>query len=191
KSAPQDLIWSGFPTKEQRKAVAELALTIAHSRRDQTGLHTPAQVGWAWSQLKSVRTLPGFLRWFARTFFSDDQAAGVDAAFQFLQACEFSFPKSLSAIQALVAQARPRASVNYLPYAAAMENWFRQPWMKQLDEAGIPLPLVERISAQLKQPETYKEALDRIRGTNWALVSGLSNVDLFILGRTTGVEQSS
>ena len=91
--SPETLIWSGFPDKEQRKAVAELALMVAHERKDQTGVHTPAMIGWAWSQLNRVTTLPKFLRWFVGVWFEDDKPAGIDAAFQLLQACEFSFPE--------------------------------------------------------------------------------------------------
>jgi hypothetical protein len=90
--------------------------------------------------------LPGFLRWFASTFFSVGEGEGIDAAFQFLQACEFSFPRTLAAVEALVRQAMPDADFSYGAYIAAMECWFRPPWMKELDEAGIPLPLAERLA---------------------------------------------
>lgn len=88
-------LWSGFPNQEQRIALAEVAMLIAHARRDQTGLHTPRQVAWGWAQLNKISTLPKFLRWFAATFFSENRAKGVDEAFRFLQACEFGFPPRL------------------------------------------------------------------------------------------------
>jgi hypothetical protein len=116
-TAPNKLVWTGFPDKEQRKTAAELALIVSHSRRDPIGLHTNALVAWAWVQLGRVRTLPKFLRWFASlNLFESDRADGVNAAFQFLQACEFSFPRTLAAVEALVKLALPGAEISYSQY---------------------------------------------------------------------------
>ena len=156
------LIWAGLPNKDQRIAVADVALLIAHARRDQTGLHTARQVAWGWAQLKQIKTLPGFLRWFAATFFSEDRGKGVDEAFRFLQACEFTFPRSLAAIEALVRHAQPGAEPKYGPFIVEMESWFRPSWMKQVDEAGIPLPLAERLAPYLRNPRTRREALEQL-----------------------------
>lgn len=162
--APRSLLWRGYPDKDQRIAIAELALLVSHSRREQTGIHTSRQVGWAWSQLLQIKSLPNFLRWFARTFSRKDEAEGIDCAFQFLQACEFGFPRSLSAVEALVRAALPEADASYAGYIAAMECWFRPPWMKELDEAGIPLPLAERLGARIGDVAGRRQALEVIRG---------------------------
>src|SRR5439155_14154371 len=45
------LIAIALALTNQRIALAELALMIAHARQDRTGLHTKKQVTWAWSQL--------------------------------------------------------------------------------------------------------------------------------------------
>ena len=160
------LVWTGFPDKEQRKAIAELALMVAHRRQERTGLHTPAQIGWSWLQLRVICTLPKFLRWFVGTFFSSDTAAGIDSAFQFLQACDFGFPRSLAAIELLVLNAQPGAVIGYGPYIRTIENWFRPIWMKELDEAGVPLPLAERLARYLSDPQDKSEAIERIGALN-------------------------
>jgi len=180
--APETLLWIGFPNKEQRKTLAELALIVAHSRRDPVGLHTNALVGWAWHQLGRVRTLPKFLSWFASlNIFEDKRAEGVDAAFQFLQACEFSFPRTLAAVDALVRLARPGANVDYGPYIVNLEKWFRPQWMKDLDEAGIPLPLAERLAPYLDDPSDRAEAIIQITALNWRSMEQLDEIDRFIL----------
>ena len=160
---PASLIWRGFAHKEQRVAIAELALMVAHARQDRTGIHTPKQVAWAWSQLGRIKTLSKFLRWFAGTFFSERKSEGIDCSFQFLQACEFSFPRTIAAVEALVQEAMPDASVSYATYCAAMECWFRPSWMKELDEAGIPLPLAERLAYFVGDASGRAEALEIIR----------------------------
>jgi helicase-like protein len=180
-SSPEILIWSGFPDKEQRKAVAELALVVAHSRNDPTGVHTPGMIGWAWSQLSHVKTLPNFLRWFAGVWFEENKAAGVDAAFQFLQACEFTFPRTLAAVEAIVLQLRPDAKISYGPYIVGLETWFRPPWMKDLDEAGIPLPLAERLSKFIGKPSGRVEALQLIAGLDFSRIEDFDEVDRFII----------
>jgi hypothetical protein len=181
RTSPEDLLWKGFPSKEQRIALAELVLMIAHARQDRTGLHTKKQVAWAWSQLGRIKTIPKFLRWFAGTFFETDKPAGVDAAFQFLQACEFGFPRAISAVEALILHARRESGIEYGAYIVGLENWFRPTWMKELDEAGIPLPLAERLSSRLAQPETRGAAIEQIKQLDLDLLDDIDSMDRFIL----------
>lgn len=185
---PASLEWTGFAQREGRIALAELGLMVAHSRRDATGVHTPKQVAWAWLELSRSTKLPTFLNWFASTFFKDDKAAGVDAAFQFLQACEFSFPRTISAVQALVQEISPSRACNFGTCIAAMECWFRPAWMKELDEAGIPLPLAERLGPFMPGVATRDAALAAIpqflaavSGQRPGRVPSLDSIDEFIL----------
>ena len=178
---PGTLLWSRYPTREQRIAIAELGLMVAFARRDPTGVRTPKRVAWAWGMLSQIRSLPAFLSWFAEKFFPDDEADGIDAAFQFLQACEFSFPRTLAAVEALVHQARPDVEFSYGVYVAAMECWFRETWMKELDEAGVPLPLAERLSPYIGNPAGRTEALNAIRNLNPEVMARFDEIDAFIL----------
>jgi len=175
------LLWSQVPDRSQRIALAELALLVAHAKRDPTGLHTPKQVAWAWSMLSQFQRLPDFLRWFVETFSADKESEGVDRAFQFMQACEFSFPRALGAVQSLVSSLVMDAAVSYSFFISEMEQWFRPAWMKQLDESGIPLPLAERLRPHLGSPQSRREALSRVEGLDWASLTSLSSVDRTIL----------
>lgn len=179
--SPRLLLWTGFPDLNQSRAVAAIALKIAHRRREQTGVHSEKMVSWAWAQLDKVRPFNNFLSWFSDTFFRNNVPAGVDAAFQFLQACEFSFPRSLAAIEALILHHESEASASYGPFIVALENWFRAPWMKQLDEAGIPLPLAERLYSQLSSASTGREALMLLRRMNLEDLPQLSEMDRIII----------
>jgi hypothetical protein len=174
------LMWSGFPNKEQRIAVAEIAVTIARIRGDQFGLISGKQIAWTWAQLDKVSTLPKFLRWFERTFSPNNKAKGVDDAFRFLQACEFAFPRSLAAIEALVSMQRPFEKVAYGPYIGSLESWFRPGWMKQVDEAGIPLPLAERLAFHLNAPQSRRDALQQIAQLDVDKL-GLGDVDRLLI----------
>lgn len=178
---PSLLAWRGHPDKAQRITLAELALLVAHARRERTGIHTERQVAWAWSQLANARSLPAFLRWFTRTFNRDDPAAGLDGAFQFLQACEFSFPRSVSAIEALVSYNDPTANHFYGAFIAGLEQWFRPVWMKQIDEAGVPIPLAERLAPFLRSPDNRSVALAQLAELDLEAISELDDVDRLIL----------
>lgn len=175
------LIWRGFPGKDQRIALAELVLLVAHKRGDRTGLHTPRQVAWAWGQLKSVRSFSGFLRWYVSTFRQGDTQEALDSAFQFLQACEFGFPRTVGAIEMMVNELVPHGEVDFGPYAFAMENWFRPAWMKQFDEMGIPLPLAERLKKFMSADDDRTEAAAKLREGHWETDETLDEIDCFIL----------
>jgi hypothetical protein len=175
------LMWRGFPDKEQRVVIAELALVVAHQRGERTGIHTPRQVAWAWSQLKTVKKFPSFLRWFVSTFGPQKTQETLDAAFQFLQACEFSFPRTIGAIESIVNEVEGVDTVDYSAYAFALENWFRPAWMKQLDEMGVPIPLAERLASNMSPDDTGRTALTRLRDAFWESDPSLDSIDRFIL----------
>jgi hypothetical protein len=178
---PDTLLWSQFPDKDQRIALAELALMVAHAKREATGLHTAKQVAWAWSILSQSDKLAKFLDWFVSTFSPEKPSEGVDRAFQFLQACEFSFPRSLAAVQSIVNYVTPQGAAKYGHYISELEQWFRPPWMKQLDESGIPLPLAERLKPYLGQPSSKADALARLRNLDVNRVASIGSVDRYIL----------
>ncbi len=180
KDNPSLLVWTRFPSKEQRIEIAEVAVIIARTRGEQFGLGSGKQVAWTWAQLQKISTLPKFLRWFERTFSPSDKARGVDNGFRFLQACEFAFPRSLAAIEALVRMNEPEGTVNYGLYMVSLENWFRPAWMKEVDEAGIPLPLAERLARYLNAPRNRHEALQQISRLNLERL-GLDEIDELLI----------
>lgn len=179
---PENLIWSGHPNREQRLALAEIVVATLNRNGVRTGLYTAKQVAWAWGLLKSCKTLPAFLRWFSRTFGRDDKNDSIDAAFQFFQACEFTFPRVISAVEALVKEFTKSDQISYLTYCAQMECWFRPQWMKGLDEVGIPIPLTERLMPHLAEVQSRDEALAVLKGLNIETLQNLSDIDKFILG---------
>lgn len=186
-SNPHSLVWNGFPDQTQRIALAELALMVAHGRNVAIGIHTARQVAWSWEQLRKCRTLPKFLRWFASTFFTQDISTGIDAAFQFLQACEYTFPRTISAVEAIVRFKRADDGVGYASYAVMLEQWFRPAWIKQVDEAGIPVPLAERLQKYVGQPESRAVAIRTIRALDLEHIPELDAIDRFILRKALEV----
>jgi len=84
-------------------------------------------------------------------------------------------------VESLVRHATPKADINYRPYIAAMECWFRSPWIKELDEAGIPLPLAERLAPYVGDVQDRMEAIEAIRSLDTDEIKELDSIDKFIL----------
>ncbi|MCE4073611.1 MULTISPECIES: DEAD/DEAH box helicase [Pseudomonas] len=179
--SPKGLIWSGKPSNAQRKTLAELVVFAAKSKNERFGLYTFRQVSWAWSQLSYYQRTSDFLEWFTGKFASEEIEDSIDKAFQFLQACEFKFPQKVMAIESIVKSLNPDAKVDYSFYAAALESWFRPAWMKQLDEIGMPLPLSERISVHLRNPNSSEEAIQQISRLNIRELRGIDIIDRYLL----------
>lgn len=175
------LIWAGLPNKEQGIALAELIVPILQAKTERVGLHSAKQIRWAWQQLIISKGMPNFLRWFSRTFYAEDQSNGVEEAFKFLQACEFKFGTYIMAIQDIVNFVSSSEKANYEPFAAGLETWFKTPWIKQIDEAGIPIPLAERLAKYLRSPQSVNEAFSQIRRLDLNSISDLSEIDRYII----------
>jgi len=182
---PELLCWKGFPNKEQRKHLAEVIVPSLHKSRQSFGLYTAGQVSWVWSMLQSCKTLGSFLSFFGKRFFREDKGEtisdGIENAFKFLQACEYTFPTVIVAVEALVKSNTAPDTANYFPYVSALENWFRPEWMKQIDEVGIPIPLSERLLPIIGEPEDRHDAMHRIFDIDLSNNDKFDNIDRFII----------
>lgn len=155
------LIWSGLPDQEEMIAIASLALFIAHKKRQPTGVHTKKQVAWAWSQLMMSKDLGSFISWFSDTF-AEDAVDGIDRCFQFLQACEFAFPRAIAVSESIVNLRAGGDTANYSYFVYQIEKWFRPAWIKALDEMGVPVPLSERYVSEIPEDAPKNIALIKL-----------------------------
>ena len=182
---PELLSWKGFPTKEQRKHLAEIIVPVLLKTRHSLGLYTGAQVNWMWMMLQKCKTLGAFLRFFGRTFVRKEDgetvSESVENAFKFLQACEYTFPTIIVAVEALVKSNTTSDSANYLPFVSALENWFRPEWMKQIDEVGIPIPLSERLLPFIDAPEDRHDAMNKIFNIDLSNNEKFDDIDRYII----------
>lgn len=177
------LHWRGLPNSDQRKMLARLVVPVVRSQKTPLGLKTAPQVAWAWAELRRIKKMPVFLAWFVRKFGEEDDEHGmaVDEAFRFLQACEFAFPRAIVAVQDLVRQEDGDEAADYGPYYVGLENWFRPSWMKQLDESGLPLPLLERLPSKLLKATTKAQALRFLRDLSPRQRNRLGEIDSLLI----------
>ena len=174
-------VWSGMPDNLQRRFLAELVILVAKNRGEKFGRLTYKQVSWAWSQLRYYKHISEFLTWFTGRFGRDDEEDAIDRAFHFLQACEFNFPRIVKAIEALIKNKFPDLKIDYSPFIASLENWFRPNWIKQLDEIGLPLPLAERVSHLIDSKETIEDTVANIKRLLHTHPKHLDTVDKYII----------
>lgn len=85
------------------------------------------------------------------------------------------------AIESIVKSLYPKSKIDYSFYAAALESWFRPSWMKQLDEIGVPLPLSERLSIYLRNPDSSEEAIQQISKLNTREISEIDVIDRYLI----------
>lgn len=187
---PELLSWKGFPTKEQRKHLAELIVPVLIKNRHSLGVYTAGYANWMWYQLERCKTLGAFLRFFARTLVQEEKGEtisdSVENAFKFLQACEYTFPTIIVAVEALVKSNLATGNVNYLPFVRALENWFRPEWMKQLDEIGIPIPLSERLLPFIEGAENRHDAIEKIFSLDLSNNDKFDDIDRYIIASAKG-----
>jgi len=182
---PELLMWKGFPNGKQRKHLALLIVPVLLSSRHSIGLYTGGQVSWMWGMLQKCRTLAAFLRFFGRTFVREDEGEtvsdSVENAFKFLQACEYTFPTIIIAVEALVKSNSGDDTANYFPFVSSLENWFKPEWMKQIDEIGIPIPLSERLLPLIGDPVDRHEAMKRIFSLDLSGKDEFGDIDRYII----------
>tara|TARA_R110002072_G_scaffold15856_25_gene62808 strand:- start:4720 stop:6537 length:1818 start_codon:yes stop_codon:yes gene_type:complete len=159
-------VWSGIPDYEEMNAVASVGLFIAHKRRQATGVHSPKQVSWAWTQLMQNKALGVFISWFVDKFEEEGANDGIDRCFQFLQAAEFAFPRAISVGEAIVNLHSSSKKANYSLFVHGLEKWFRPSWMKTLDEMGIPVPFSERYKDDVPPHASKLDAMNKLAVLN-------------------------
>lgn len=187
---PKHFNWSGHPDYNQRVALAKAIRPLLTSKKDKSTRLTAKQMAWAWDMLSKLKSLPEFLHWFQITFSADEVQEGIERAFEFLGSCEFNHATATAAVNRLVLELRPDMNADYSLYSFQLESWFRPPWLKELDEVGIPLPLSERLLRFVGRQDDYKAVLRLLKGLPAQVMDTLSPIDIMLISRATEAERT-
>jgi hypothetical protein len=133
-----DLMWTGYPTYDQIKALAQIAFRIR--RPGEFGAWTASQLTYYISRLRQAATIREFLLWHDESYEGDPK--GYDNVFKFLRACEYGLPQIFAVIEVFVKKARAR--VDYSLFLRELSRWFTAEELKNLDEEGVPIQISER-----------------------------------------------
>ena len=182
---PHHFEWTGFPDYNQKIALATAIRPLLSAKGDKSTRLSAKQMVWAWDKLQKLENLPNFIQWFQETFSSDAVQEGIDRALEFLSSCEFNHATATVAVNRLVSEVRPTLRADYSLYALQLESWFRQPWLKELDEIGVPVPLSERLLHFVGRQDNYRDALKKMSELSEDTLRMLSPIDRLLLSRAS------
>lgn len=177
--------WSGHPDYNQRLSLAQIIRPLLQAKSDKTTRLSYKQMAWAWDMLLKKPTLSDFIFWFQVTFSKGEVQEGIERAFEFLSSCEFNHATAVAAVSELLREIDPTIDADYAFFTLELESWFRPPWVKELDEVGIPVPLSERLIPMLSRPTGYVEALVRIAQLSEEQLADFSDIDRRMIVRAT------
>lgn len=133
-----DLAWTGYPTYDQIKVLAEIAFRIR--RRGEFGARSANQLTYYINQLRQAASIRDFLLRHDQSYVGDPK--GYDNVFKFLRACEYGLPQIFAVIEVFVKKAARR--VDYSLFLRELSRWFTAEELKNLDEEGVPIQISER-----------------------------------------------
>lgn len=140
------LIWKGIPTFDQIQATFNAPWNILDFPKHD--IRSPRQLAMFASRLRGSTSI--------RSFF-DGLVSGtglaaqpeIDRCFNFMRGAEYTFPQVLRALNDVIDAVIGEDQTNYRVYAAQLQNLFLPGELRALDEFGVPLPLVQRLSSHL------------------------------------------
>lgn len=185
KHKPHHFEWVGHPEYNQRITLATVIRPLLASKKDKSTRLSVKQMVWAWDKLLRLQSIPEFIQWFQEKFSSDEVQEGIDRAFEFLGSCEFNHATATAAVNELVLELRPDLKADYSFYSLQLESWFRQPWLKELDEIGVPVPLSERLLRFVGRQDSYREVLRILAALPQDVLATLSPIDRLLISRAT------
>ncbi len=133
-----DLIWTGYPTYGQIKAVVDVICNVRSPR--QFGMFSGSQLTFFINRLRHAPTMKAFL-----TDYDDDyegSAESHDNVFKFLRACEYGLPQLFGVVEIFLK--KKYEFIDYSLFIHDLSRWFRAEELKNLDEEGIPIQISER-----------------------------------------------
>ena len=134
-----DLLWSGRGDYSEIQAVSELICSVKTPRS--FGAFSAKQLTYFIHSLRAQPLLRQFLLNYDSSFKGD--ATAYDNIFKFLRSCEYGLPQLISVIEMFVRKIS-QYDVNYSLFVAELPRWFRPELLRNLDEEGYPIQILER-----------------------------------------------
>lgn len=139
------LVWKGVPAYNQIVSTFEVAWNVLDFQKHD--IRSAKQLALYANRLRMSNTVREYLDSFVTEKGLDAQPE-IDRCFNFLRGAEYTFPQVLRAMND-VADAVIGDQANYRVFAAQLQNLFLPGELRALDEYGVPLPLIRRLSRHL------------------------------------------
>lgn len=163
------LVWSGFPKYEQLLAVSELMFEFFPTAARRWGAWTASQLALLISRSRDNSSPQSLIA--QQLDYATSQGRSIDEVvlnvltFQ-RRGLTFGFPKYLRVVDTVQQAVLGRAGAptgDYSQFAAAAEGGFAPIPLAALDEYGLPLQVVRKLS-QLLLPSGHDDSLDAVLG---------------------------
>ena len=137
------LRWKGRPTFDELEATFSLPwTTLDFPKHD---IRSARQLAFYAFRLLQSSSLRNYMDGLVRGTGLPAQRE-IDLAFNFLRGAEYIFPQVLLAMNDIIDVVSGEGKVNYRAFAAQLQNLFLPGELRALDEFGVPLPLLRRLS---------------------------------------------
>ena len=134
------LLWSGRGSYNDIKAVIGVICSVKNPRS--FGAFSASQLTFFISNLRTQPKLRQFLLGYDSSFKGDP--AAYDNVFKFLRSCEYGLPQLFSVVEVFTRKLSGVGGVNYSLFLAELPRWFRPELLRNLDEEGYPIQILER-----------------------------------------------
>lgn len=153
-----DFVWSGYGDYKQIAAAFSLAWNDLDFEKH--GMKSPNQAAFFSVALRRASTLNEF---FNRLVSGEGLAAqkSIDQCFNFLRGAEYTFPEVLRATQDVIDSIDANL-VDFSYFATSLQSWFLPGNLRTLEEFGVPLPLIQKMSSAIPD-ENPDEAYNVLR----------------------------
>ncbi len=137
------LIWKGYPNFNNVNAVFDVVWNrLKFSKHD---VRSARQAAYYAGVLRRETTIRKFMDRLVRGRGSLAQI-DIDRCFNFLRGAEHTFPQLFRAVNDIIVSIAGRDLVDYRLYAQQLQNYFIPNEGRFLDEFGIPVPLLAKLS---------------------------------------------
>jgi superfamily II DNA/RNA helicase len=163
KSGDRSLLWRGRVGFQELAAVFEIGWR--HLRFNRARLSPRAAAFFA-NRLRGARNLRDYFDGLVRERSELEHAEIIERGFRALSAFDYSIPKVLIDLEALIKFHCDKLKIDMPDYgymAQALDNLFRHHWIKALDEYGVPFPLGVKLSFLVEELATLDDAIVAVR----------------------------
>ncbi|WP_334364940.1 DEAD/DEAH box helicase [Bradyrhizobium sp. AZCC 1578] len=140
------LFWKGLPTFDQIEATFNAPWNILEFQKHD--IRSPRQLAMFANRLRTSGSIRSYFDGLVSKKGLEAQPE-IDRCFNFMRGAEYTFPQVLRALNDVVDAVLGEDIANYRVYASQLQNLFLPGELRALDEFGVPLPLVQRLSRHL------------------------------------------
>ncbi|MGR3795591.1 DEAD/DEAH box helicase [Vannielia sp. SX4] len=155
------LRWKGVPAFEQAEATFGVPWNILRfSKHDMRSARAVAHFA---NRLRVSESMRDFLDRFVSSGGLPAQSE-IDRCFNFIRGAEYTFPQVLRALNDVVDAVIGVGEVDYRVYAGQLQGLFIPGELRALDEFGVPVPIIQRLSGILPSDdfESARRQIDEL-----------------------------